>query len=41
MMQLLCDDVSPWWEKVNRPDFLAHYPGSCAKRRSCNRGVCG
>jgi uncharacterized glyoxalase superfamily protein PhnB len=31
MMQLLCDDVSPWWEKVNRPDFLAHYPGIMRK----------
>ena len=26
MMQLLCDDVMPWWEKVNHPDFRDQYP---------------
>lgn len=31
MMQLLCDDVSPWWEKVNRPSFRDRYPGIMLK----------
>lgn len=31
MMQLLCDDVMPWWEKVNHPDFRDQYPGIVLK----------
>ena len=31
MMQLLCDDVTPWWEKVNHPDFRDQYPGIVLK----------
>jgi hypothetical protein len=33
MMQLLCDDVTPWSERVNRADFLSAIRTSCAKRR--------
>ena len=28
---LLCDDVTPWWEKVNHPDFRDQYPGIVLK----------
>ena len=31
MMQLLCDDVTPWWERVNRADFLERYPNIMRK----------
>jgi hypothetical protein len=31
MMQLLCDDVAPWWEKINRAEFLERHPGVMRK----------